>query len=535
MMDVDAITNSSMAKPHAQNVQLLFMQELSNIQQQQLSFSLKLEKEKKRKEYLDEHLEVANVQFRKAQRDTRDGVIVKENDQLFRKQVALLEQKLEATKVKISVTRVNNQALRQKVMGLRKEKMMQLEILNGLNIALTNAKEKVEAAKRETVAVIDKKQRTQAAIANLKSKMVKEIQDFSHDLSAAKNSVYAAQDTMLTNIRSKLQSSMEWNLSHIGRTSAFHTGNVTNQGSEHHEKNNKKCSESGSSNHSHFDLNNLLAEVGVSSLEDLIITLQKAEESMFTMYNEMQERHLDVEKMELENKKLEEQLFKAEEEVMSMEKNNEKMRTDLEDQIRVAEAIVAKSKDECEKSTEVLKTMSDCAMNLLRNIALEEEALDVQILSTGVTDRNVHQFLGLVEDRIDSLIQMKKATVRQDLHRDDFTLKTAMDERNVLFDGKSALRAPNALPTLDLNPNAHDMNGDDDHRIMPLDIQKLKEQMARKSARAAKKTMNRSMSRGMSQISLMSSGSVASIASKASQYSVHSANEKKNHAKNKKR
>ena len=57
--------------------------------------------------------------------------------------------------------------------------------------------------------------------------------------------------------------------------------------------------------------------------------------------------------------------------------------------------------------------MSDCAMNLLRNIALEEEALDVQILSTGVTDRNVQQFLGLVEDRIDSLIQMKKATARQ--------------------------------------------------------------------------------------------------------------------------
>ena len=170
---IDALSSSSMAKPTPLNVQLLFMQELSNIQQQQLSFSMKLEKEKKRKEYLDEHLEVATVQFRKAQRETRDGVIVKENDQLFRKQVALLEQKLEATKVKISVTRVNNQALRQKVMGLRKEKMMQLEILNGLNIALTNAKDKVEAAKRETVAVIDKKQRTQAAIANLKSKMMK--------------------------------------------------------------------------------------------------------------------------------------------------------------------------------------------------------------------------------------------------------------------------------------------------------------------------------------------------------------------------
>lgn len=166
--------------------QVEFMQELERIQQQTISFSLKLEREKKRKEYLDEHLEVATQQFREAQRKTRDGFIVKENDVLFRKQVALLEQKLEATKVKISVTRVNNQTLRQKVMGQRKEKIMQLEILDGLNVNLSNAKDKVEATKRETVAVNDKRQRTQQAIAGMKARMMKEIHDFSHDLTVAK-------------------------------------------------------------------------------------------------------------------------------------------------------------------------------------------------------------------------------------------------------------------------------------------------------------------------------------------------------------
>jgi hypothetical protein len=169
---------------------------------------------------------------------------------------------------------------------------------------------------------------------------------------------------------------------------------------------------------------------------------------------------------------------------------------------------VAKSREQCEKSKEVLKTMSDCAMNLLRNIALEEEALDVQILSTGVTDRNVHQFLGLVEDRIDALIQMKKATARQDLRREDFTLKTAVDERNALFDGRGALRAPHALPTLDVTAPAHEAD-DDGHRVVPIDVAKFKETMVRKAARQAKKQAN--MTRGGSQVSLMSSNSVASM------------------------
>ena len=49
---------------------------------------------------------------------------------------------------------------------------------------------------------------------------------------------------------------------------------------------------------------------------------------------------MEVEKLELENKKLEEQLARAEEDVQAMEKNNEKMRTDLEDQIKSTEAQV---------------------------------------------------------------------------------------------------------------------------------------------------------------------------------------------------
>jgi hypothetical protein len=286
--------------------QITFMQELDRIQQQNISFSLKLEREKKRKEYLDEHVEVATQQFREAQRKTRDGFIVKENDMLFRKQVALLEQKLEATKVKISVTRVNNQTLRQKVMGLRKEKIMQLEILNGLNVNLANAKEKVEATKRETVAVNDKRQRTQQAIAGMKARMMKEIHDFSHDLSAAKTSVYAAQDTMLTNIRHKLQATMEMsqtgglsgsprgaNASAFGTTSYFNHTSTTGGGNGGGNGGGATVSgKRGAAHHTaqQFDLSALLAEAEVGSLEELVTTLHKAEEAMFVMYNDMQVR-----------------------------------------------------------------------------------------------------------------------------------------------------------------------------------------------------------------------------------------------------
>ncbi len=40
-------------------------------------------------------------------------------------------------------------------------------------------------------------------------------------------------------------------------------------------------------------------------------------------------------------------------------------------------------------------------------VAIDQAALDQQLLSTGITDRNIDDFLGLVEQRIDDLIQVR--------------------------------------------------------------------------------------------------------------------------------
>ena len=127
---------------------------------------------------------------------------------------------------------------------------------------------------------------------------MKEIHDFSHDLSAAKTSVYAAQDTMLTNIRHKLQATMEMsqtgglsgsprgaNASAFGTTSYFNHTSTTGGGAT-------VSGKRGAAHHTaqQFDLSALLAEAEVGSLEELVTTLHKAEEAMFVMYNDMQVR-----------------------------------------------------------------------------------------------------------------------------------------------------------------------------------------------------------------------------------------------------
>ena len=59
-------------------------------------------------------------------------MIVREHDVIHQKHISRLEHQIDAGKVKVSVQRKNNQNLKQKVMDFRKEKRMQLQILDGL-------------------------------------------------------------------------------------------------------------------------------------------------------------------------------------------------------------------------------------------------------------------------------------------------------------------------------------------------------------------------------------------------------------------
>ncbi len=94
------------------------------------------------------------------------------------------------------------------------------------------------------------------------------------------------------------------------------------------------------------------------------------------------------------------------------------------------------------------------------------------MLSTGVTDRNIPEFLGLIEQRIDDLIQMSKAAAHEKLYKEDF--------------GKTAERHKAGMPLLAPSlPNVTEIDEDEEvvdenAKLQPLNISILKDIMNRK-------------------------------------------------------
>lgn len=105
---------------------------LDQLQEQQIIFTEKLENEKKRKEILSKKLSEARVQCRELREQTQNGVIINEDDKVHRKRITRLEKQLQTAKIKLSVTRRDNHQAKLRIDGLRKDKLLHLQIKNDL-------------------------------------------------------------------------------------------------------------------------------------------------------------------------------------------------------------------------------------------------------------------------------------------------------------------------------------------------------------------------------------------------------------------
>lgn len=101
---------------------------MDRIQEQQILYTSKMEKERKRTEELDELLEGARQQRRVLRDLTRNGSIVNEDDKTNRTNITKLEKKLQSAKIKLSVCRRDNSTQKMKIDKLRKDKLMHLQI-----------------------------------------------------------------------------------------------------------------------------------------------------------------------------------------------------------------------------------------------------------------------------------------------------------------------------------------------------------------------------------------------------------------------
>ena len=443
------------------------MKELDRLQGEQVQLARKIEREKRRKEALALDLESARVKLRTYQDATKGGSIVKEEDTISRKTIAKLEYALQQSRIRLSSTHKDNAAMKRRIDETRQNKIMHLNILRNLEREYQESKAKIASQQKEIIEVNEEKHRIDVKISSLQEQMLHSLNVFSNELSMAKQNISSTQTNILDSIRERLQNTFN-NLDLLEEETSVDRSPVVTV---------KRVNEA---EERRVALQELLDEVGVDSLEKLIVTLQQSEEVIFAKYNDTQASTSEVERLELENKHLQTQVESQIAELQELESSNETKQRDLEISIASIKRSTEKAELQVAHSDEALSLMHANLISLFKNIAIDE-ALDQQILETGVNERNIPDYLGIVEQRIDELIQMRKAAEHQLLEREDF--------------GKSAFRKMQGslvrptLPDSRVEAPDDDMGTEDDGsgRVLPVNIDLLKDFMNKKVQRTLKK------------------------------------------------
>ncbi|CAE7537273.1 ODA1 [Symbiodinium microadriaticum] len=452
-----------------------FLRDLDKLQEQQIFFAKKVDKQKRVKQKYEEELEELKGEVLALRAATRSGDLKKEEEQNFKKTIARIEKSVQMARIKYSVIHSENTDTRKHIDDTRKDKILYLQIKTNLERDIGDLKRKIQDTHREVTAVNDAKQRAKNEKKNIKNKMLSDMEEFARELHVAKENISATQEVIIGTIREKMESTFatwegSFKHSRTGSRSVGHRSISQRPGDrstylegEDGDDDEQRCVAVG----------RLLEATGMESVDSVMAELQTSEEYIFSMYKNIQNSSLELEKLETENKALEAQVEEQVATLESIEGHNDQVREELEQHIASIQKSITAYETSYNGNVQVLGTISESLMSILRNVASDEDAVDQQLLSSGLNDRNIETYLGVVEQRVDYLIQMSRAALRETFQGSDFVTLSTSERRP--GGGMTALN----LPTLE-TADDHDDDADDNARVTPINIGLLKDFMQKR-------------------------------------------------------
>lgn len=163
-----------------------------------------------------------------------------------------------------------------------------------------DAKKKLKYQQKELTHLNERKHKAKVAMTAIKNKMLKDMEEFSHELNLAKMNISTAQTNILSAMREKML------------TTQLSPGKYGTQSPDALSRTAAAAQENSSDLRADLmnqtDLHALLAEAGVRSAEELIAALEASEEQVFALYTETQMKEDEMERIDVDNKHLEHQV-----------------------------------------------------------------------------------------------------------------------------------------------------------------------------------------------------------------------------------
>jgi len=382
--------------------------QIAKLQDQGDLYRRKIEVEKKRISQLDKEIKKVNDAIL-LQRKTMGGINAsRDNNQHVQKEIRILENRLDKALVKFNEALAHNKALRETIDNLRRERVVFDGIYRKLERELQEKKNKMAQLIEISNTAYEARDQAQAEMVSLKGQADKEQQRFEEEW---------AQLGKLIESDRKMKDFMK------GSTDSGATLEGADPTVEEELKLRKRVikgawgiAQDKATIHMSMEKVQQYEEAfakiqkatEITDIDKLVQNFIEAEDKNFSLFNYVNDLSNDIQKLKEANKELEGEIVKYNGQGVTTDNQRKEILKDLQAQLGKT---TQKSKNYEVKYSEAIQTVNALKTgieSIFKLIGCDDSAMNELLGNAGVTESNMMQYLGIIEQRVNSLLATYK-------------------------------------------------------------------------------------------------------------------------------
>jgi chromosome segregation ATPase len=226
------------------------------------------------------------------------------------------------------------------------------------------------------------------------------------------------------------------------------------------------------------------AATGITDIEELVRTFIKNEDQNFSLFNYVNEQTNEIEKLEEQIQQLKEEEQKYAQESGDDVHQHKQILKDLEMKLQSTEIMVEKYESRCQDTQKTIESLKKGIQSMFTKVECDTESM---LSDSTVTEANILQYLGLIEQRCNEILQQYAAIQQKERGRQGSSGDLEGMDSGATLGTQAVLNVLGAGPTtpmgqdlIHVNPpkledySSEEASDDEDDEARPLTRDELK-------------------------------------------------------------
>jgi len=386
--------------------------DIGRLQDEASRYMKKIEMERAKISELDQ--QIVTYQEQILEQKTRLGGVnaAQVNNKLIQKQIKVLDNRLDKCLLKYNETIASNKVLRQKIDEYRRERIVFDVIYKKIERDLHEKKKEMTAIINDSKNAYQARDKSQAEMRNLQSQAEKERADFETEFKEL-GDLIKQQQIMLEQLR--LKQFERTNDENVVTTSVSEersgemASSMANWGNGNKDKNLAPLSQEKIHSYEEMLLK-VQDSTGIYDINEIVNKFLEAEEQNFSLFNYVNDVNSEIERLEHSISTMRNQIEKYKGQDASSNTQRKKTVRDLEDKLTRTDKKAEDYEGRYNLAVRTINQLKNGIQSIFTRIGATSASVDEMLGNQGVTESNMMQYLGIIEQRTTEILQAYAAS-----------------------------------------------------------------------------------------------------------------------------